>query len=72
MSVTNIVSEIKAGKLTRDLDESGAGGFWDLAGEIATTVYPGGFYDKVAGPGFETLQVQLYNQFWQIYEEATA
>ena len=54
MRVKNIVADIRSGKMSRDIDEAYAGGFWDLAGQLAG--------------GNERLQEALYNIFYDITE----
>lgn len=55
--IKDILLSIKIGKLTRDIDETGAGGFWDLAGECQSLEN----YD-------EETQECIYNAFWEIVE----
>lgn len=57
-----VVREIKAG-LTRDTDEAGTDGFWDLAGNMADQLFPDDDIKK------EEWQEELYNTFWAIHEE---
>lgn len=35
LDINTIITSIKSGQLTRNADEAYAGGFWDLAGELA-------------------------------------
>lgn len=60
----NIIKQIKLGKLTRDIDEKYAGGFWDLAGSILEK------YDHIfPSDDLDILQTEIYNALWSIYEE---
>ncbi|HEV7737480.1 MAG TPA: hypothetical protein VGO47_08945 [Chlamydiales bacterium] len=56
MEIKQIISDIKSGKLDRDLDEAYAGGFWDLAGQTA-----GADSD---------LQETIYGLLWETYEQS--
>ena len=47
-----IIKKIKSGELTRDIDETGSNGFWDLAGEVYN----------------EATQDAIYNTLWGLYE----
>lgn len=55
--IKDILLAIKSGKLTRENDETYAGGFWDLAGECQT---PDNFDEET--------QECIYNAFWEIVE----
>lgn len=55
--IKDILLAIKSGKLKRNDDETGSGGFWDLAGECQNLDN----YDE------ETQEV-IYNAFWEIVE----
>ena len=66
--IAAIVRDIRRGELTRDIDESGASGFWDLAGEIASAVH-NKHHDSIAESGRQDqLQQLLYDHFWDIAE----
>ena len=55
--IKDIILAIRNGKITRDNDETGTGGFWDLAGECQSLEN----YD-------EETQETIYNAFWEIVE----
>jgi len=65
-----IIQRIESGDLTRDIDEKGAGGFWDYAGERAE--------DYVSDCGItadvdywryvEIIQEKIYNDLWELIE----
>lgn len=44
--VRDIIREYETGEMSDDMDESGAGGFWDLAMEIAELSLPTEFKDR--------------------------
>ena len=62
----NIFEKYWLGELDSDIDEKGAGGFWDLAGELETD------YNHIRGDISEKLvdldQGVLYNAMITIYE----
>ena len=60
MNIKEIVKQIKNGKMSREIDEKYAGGFWDLAREIES-------YGKEEA--YEPLQEILYGIFYEIVEE---
>lgn len=55
-----ILKNILNGKLTRDIDERGAGGLWDYAGEV--------IYDTNY-PCDEELQAEIYYALWEMADE---
>lgn len=73
-----IIQRIESGDLNRDIDEKGAGGFWDLAGEKAEDYVANTLPEKVLPMAdseywklVEYVQEKLYNDYWELYEEAT-
>lgn len=52
-----IINDIKNGKITRDNDESCAGGFWDYAGELVR---------ESKDPCDEHLQAEIYYALWEL------
>lgn len=54
-----IIEKILAGEITRDNDESYAGGLWDYAGEIV--------YDS-NNPTDESLQAEIYYALWEVVD----
>lgn len=59
------------GELHRDIDESGAEGFWDLARELATIGVPDTFSDSEVAEQEEELeerQEAIYNALLDAYE----
>jgi len=55
-----IIERIKNGELTRDNDESGSNGFWDLSYEI---------YGKIVKTNKEQELVErIYNSLWEAVE----
>lgn len=63
MNIQEIVKEIKKGNLSRNNDETYAGGFWDLAGSLANSVIAG-----LSNSEAEGLQENIYNALWEVYE----
>lgn len=59
--IQQIVKQIKQNKLNREIDETGAGGFWDLAYEI--TGLDGTINDEE-----QEMVERVYNAFWEIVE----
>ena len=69
--IKNIISNIKRGLLTRDTDEKGAEGFWDLAGEIACDALECAYWEVSLTTlviAEEELQEKIYNHLWEVYE----
>ena len=77
--IKKIINDLEIGKLNRNIDETGASGFWDLAGEIATEIMVaenqnrkleklGVCYSSDLGNG--DVQDMLYDIFYEIYESA--
>lgn len=56
MDIREIVKKIASGEIMRDNDETGAGGFWDLAGILQAPDN----YD-------EETQEAIYNALYEIY-----
>jgi hypothetical protein len=56
-----ILKKIKSGKLTRDNDETGAGGFWDYAYEITGL-------DGMINDEEQAMVERVYNAFWEIVQ----
>lgn len=52
-----IIKRIKSGELSRETDESGANGFWDLAGDCLSVEC----YEEEA-------QEAIYYALWELYE----
>ena len=67
MSVQATCREIDRGALTRDTDEAGAGGFWDIAGELSDIRQDNG-RPALTEIEQETLQVNIYEALWAVYE----
>lgn len=55
--IKNIIRKIKSGYLTRDTDESGKQGLWDLAGELSNP-----------SNTWEQNQESIYNALWEVAE----
>ncbi len=51
---TEIVREIQRGEMSREIDESGARGFWDLSRKINEQA--------------EDRQEAIYSALWEVYE----
>lgn len=56
MDIKEVIENIASGKIMRDNDETGAGGFWDLAGTLQTPDN----YD-------EETQEAIYNALYEVY-----
>jgi len=62
--IKKIIQDIKSGKLTRDIDEKYAGGFWDLAIEMLAEASI-----DMENDIYYTLLENIYNTCWEIYEQ---
>lgn len=63
MNINDIVQKIADGELTRDIDESGAGGFWDYSNELIYSCS-----DLPTPEIHHELQENIYNALWELYE----
>lgn len=63
MNITQICAEIAGGKLMREIDEKGAGGFWDYAGNIVDEEA-----SAITEAQYERLQQEIYNALWEVFE----
>lgn len=71
MDINKIVADIKSGELTRDNDEAGAKGFWDLAQETSVSMQ----LDQDPNTtetiwSIDSQTERLYGLFWSIAEAA--
>ena len=77
--IKKIINDLETGKLNRNIDETGASGFWDMAGDIANEIMidenqkikPKTLnvcYASDLGDG--NVQDMLYDIFYEIYESA--
>ena len=60
--IKKIIEKYQSGKIDDDLDESGAGGFWDLSGNIIRRHIG---YDEM--PIIDNLQDEIYQAFKIIF-----
>lgn len=71
MDIEHILAMYKSGELERDNDEKDAGGFWDLARELATVGIPEVQGDELAqeqDAELEDRQEAIYNALLEVYE----
>ena len=59
--IGEILEKIKSGELSRENDETGAGGFWDLAYELTGI-------DGTIDDDEQDMVERIYNTFWEIAE----
>lgn len=62
VTIESAIKKIQSGEITQDTDESGAGGFWDLAFEQL---------GAETNPKRPELQECLYRDLWQMYDTLT-
>ena len=58
-----VAEQIKNCQMSREIDEKGAGGFWDVAGNIAFM-----FDETLTDTEIEMLQENIYNALWEVTE----
>ena len=64
MNIKEIVKQIKNGKMSREIDEKYAGGFWDFAGAVSDNIHR-----LMHDSRDDKLQENLYGIFYEIVEE---
>ena len=68
MEIKEIIKKYENDELNKDIDEKGAGGFWDLAGEITYKNVMYGELPKSSLSILDELQTDIYHAFLEIYE----
>jgi len=63
MEIKKIIKQIKNGKLSREIDETGANGFWDFAYEITQEAKK-----IMLSDDYQELVEVIYNALWEVYE----